>query len=323
VVALIGHGMAPFEFAVACEVFGDDRSDLGVPWYRFLVCAAQPGPIVTETGFTIGAELGLEALAEADTVIIPAFGEEFPPGRDVLDALVAAHARGARLVSLCTGAFVLAEAGLLDGKRATTHWRHADKFAARYPNIDLDPAVLYVDEGDVLTSAGTAAGIDLCLYLVRQDFGAEIANAVARRMVVPPHRDGGQAQFIDQPMPETDADTLFAETLAWAEANLHERLTVEDLAQRSAMSPRTFARRFRETAGTTPYQWLLRQRVLLAQRLLETTDLSIDDIAIHCGLGMAANLRDHFHGVVGTSPSAYRAMFRHRQGAPTVAAGAN
>jgi transcriptional regulator GlxA family with amidase domain len=208
---------------------------------------------------------------------------------------------------------VLAEAGLLDGRRATTHWAHAEEFAAQFPAVKLDPGVLYVDEGDVLTSAGTAAGIDLCLHVVRNDFGADVANAVARRMVVPPHRDGGQAQYVDDPMPDGPGADLFGETMAWLQEHLGEPLTVEDLAHRSAMSPRTFARRFRATTGTTPMQWVLRQRVLLAQRLLETTDEPVDRVAELAGFGSPAALRQHFNRMVRTSPTAYRRTFRQEE----------
>jgi transcriptional regulator GlxA family with amidase domain len=211
---------------------------------------------------------------------------------------------------VCSGAFVLAAAGLLDGRRATTHWMFADDLAERYPEVKVDPDVLYVDEGDVLTSAGTAAGIDLCLHVVRLDFGAEIANAVARRMVVPPHRDGGQAQFVDEPVPDGPGADLFGDTLTYMQEHLDEPLPVDELAARSAMSPRTFARRFRAATGTTPHRWLVRQRVLLAQRLLETTDLPVDRVAERCGFGAAAGLRDHFTRQVRTSPLAYRRTFR-------------
>ena len=213
---------------------------------------------------------------------------------------------------MCSGAFVLAAAGLLDGRRATTHWMFADDLAERYPEVKVDPDVLYVDEGDVLTSAGTAAGIDLCLHVVRMDFGAEIANAVARRMVVPPHRDGGQAQFVDEPVPDGLGADLFGDTLTYMQEHLDEALPVDDLAARAAMSPRTFARRFRAATGTTPHKWLVRQRVLLAQRLLETTDLPVDRVAERCGFGSAAGLRDHFTRQVRTSPLAYRRTFRER-----------
>ena len=214
------------------------------------------------------------------------------------------------MISLCTGAFTLAAAGLLDGRRATTHWRQADELARLYPNVRLDPGVLYVDDGDILTSAGTAAGIDLCLHVVQQDFGAEVANAVARRMVVPPHRDGGQAQFVDAPLPDLPFAEPFNETLVWIQGHLDQPISVENLAQRSAMSPRTFARRFRATTGTTPHRWVVGQRVLFAQRLLETTELPVELIASRSGFGTATNLRQHFQRLVRTSPHAYRRTFR-------------
>ena len=310
VAAVVADGLSPFEFAVACEVFGLDRSnEVGVPWYRFLVCAAGTSPVTTTTGFGIHAPHGLEALRRADTIVVPA-SRTAEHDEALLEALRQAHARGARIISVCTGAFVLAAAGLLDGRPATTHWMHAPELARRYPKIKLDPGVLYVDDGDILTSAGTAAGIDLCLHVVRLDYGAEVANLVARRMVVPPHRDGGQAQFVDQPLPDLAAGDPFASTFVWAQEHLDEPLSVKDLAARSAMSPRTFARRFRATAGTTPHQWLVRQRVVLAQRLLETTDSPIELIADRCGFGTATNLRQHFQRIVRTSPNAYRRTFQ-------------
>ena len=310
VAAVVADGLSAFEFAVPCEVFGIDRSEaVGFPWYRFLVCAAQPTAVTVTAGFDIVAPYGLDALLEADTIVVPALDRRHPP-EDLLEALRLAHSRGARLVSVCSGAFILAAAGLLDGRRATTHWMHASELARCYPKVKVDPSVLYIDDGDILTSAGTAAGIDLCLHIVRSDYGAEVANIVARRMVVPPHRDGGQAQFIDLPLPAHPPDDLFAETLMWLEEHLGDPVSVDELAHRSAMSPRTFARRFRATTGTTPHQWLLRQRVLLAQRLLETSDLSVDVVATQCGLGTAANLRLHFHRLARTSPSAYRRTFR-------------
>jgi transcriptional regulator GlxA family with amidase domain len=310
VAVVIGHDLSPFEFAVTCEVFGIDRSQYtGVPWYRFIVCAADPPPIRTDLGFTIDTPHGLEGLRKADTIIVTA-GGHLDQCEELLDALRRAHARGARIMSVCTGAFVLAAAGLLDGRPATTHWAHADELGERYPDILLDPGVLYVDDGDILTSAGTAAGVDLCLHVVRLDHGAEVANMVARRMVVPPHRDGGQAQFVNTPVPDLAPDDPFAATMVWVLSHLDEDLSVDELAGRSAMSPRTFARRFRDTTGTTPHQWLLRQRVLLAQRLLETTDLSIDLVAMRCGFGTATNLRQHFQRIVRTSPSSYRRTFQ-------------
>ena len=307
--AVVFDGVSPFEFAVACEVFGIDRSaDVGAPWYRFKVCSAEPGPVRAKTGFTMQTPFGLEALSRADTILVPAGdGEDNQP---LLEALRRAHRRGARIMSVCTGAFVLAAAGLLDGRRATTHWMHAAELARRYPLVKVDPDVLYVDDGDILTSAGTAAGIDLCLHVVRLDYGAEVANIVARRMVVPPHRDGGQAQFVAQPVPAMAATDPFAEALAWALMNLDLDLSVGDWAARSAMSPRTFARRFGEIYGTTPHQWLLRQRVLLAERLLETTDLAVEQVAARCGMGTAANLRQHFQRIVRNTPQGYRRCFR-------------
>jgi transcriptional regulator GlxA family with amidase domain len=317
VAAVVCHGVAPFELAVACEVFGIDRSDLGVPWYRFSVCAAEPPPIRASVGgFTIDTPYGLDEVVRADTVVVPAWGadrldEEPPPG--LLDALRTAHARGARILSVCSGAFVLAAAGLLDGRRATTHWMHSEELARRYPAVRVEPGVLYVDEGDVMTSAGTAAGIDLCLHIVRLDHGAEIANAVARRMVVQPHRDGGQAQYVEAPVPSLAGSDLFSATLTWMTENLDQPVTVEDLAERAAMSPRTFARRFRATTGTTPLQWVVRQRVVLAQRLLETTDEPVERIAERCGFGTAAGLRLHFRRSLATSPQAYRRTFRRSE----------
>jgi len=314
VATVICHGVAPFEMAVPCEVFGIDRSELGVPWYRHMICAAEAPPIRSSQGFTIDTPYGLDHVVRADTVVVPAWGaaqlDDDPPPA-LLEALRAAHRRGARILSVCSGAFVLAAAGLLDGRRATTHWMHAEALAERYPEIDVDPDVLYVDEGDVMTSAGTAAGIDLCLHVVRLDFGAEIANAVARRMVVPPHREGGQAQFVEAPMTSGEPGSdRFAATLEHMLEHLDEPLSVETMADRAAMSPRTFARRFRATTGTTPGQWLVRQRVLLAQRLLETTDDPVELIAVRCGFGTAAGLRLHFRRVLDTSPLVYRRTFR-------------
>ncbi len=314
-VALVVFDQVPaFEMAVPCEVFGIDRSELGVPWYRHRICAAETPPIRSSQGFTIDTPYGLDEVVRADTVIVPAWGvgqlDEDPPPA-LLDALRTAHRRGARILSVCSGAFVLAAAGLLDGRRATTHWMHAEELAARYPQIDVDPDVLYVDNGDVMTSAGTAAGIDLCLHVVRLDFGAEIANAVARRMVVPPHREGGQAQFVEAPMATGEPGSdRFAATLEFMLEHLDEPLSVEGMADRAAMSPRTFARRFRASTGTTPGQWLVRQRVLLAQRLLETTDDPVELIALRCGFGTAAGLRLHFRRTLATSPLVYRRTFR-------------
>lgn len=309
VAAVVANGVSPFELAVACEVFGLERPELGVPWYRFLVCAAEPSPIRTAVGFSLNTPHGLDALAAADTLVLPSWRVDEQPPRPLLDAVLAAYRRGARLASICSGAFVLAAAGVLDGRPATTHWMYAARLAARYPKIRVDPDVLYVDDGRILTSAGTAAGIDLCLHVVRLDYGAEIANMVARRMVVPPHRDGGQAQYVDAPVPSAPAADPLGDTLAWAMANLDRPLAVCNLARRAAMSERTFLRRFRAATGATPHRWLLDQRLLLARRLLETTDAPIEHVATLSGLGSAATLRLHFKQRLFTSPLAYRRLF--------------
>jgi transcriptional regulator GlxA family with amidase domain len=294
-----------FDLATPAQVFGNEPGR-----YGFTACGLRAGQVPTTTGFAIQVANGLEALAQADTVLVPGLRPaQWPPPAEVLDALRTAHARGARVASICTGAFVLAHAGLLDGRRATTHWAYADRLAERYPAVTVDPGVLYVDEGAVLTSAGVAAGIDLCLHLVRRDHGAEAANAVARRIVVAPHRDGGQAQFVDTPLPALGERGL-APTRTWALRRLSEPLTVAAMARHAACSDRTFARRFRAETGTTPLQWLLLQRVLHARRLLEATDLPIEDVAGHAGFGTAASLRSHFRRATATTPVAYRRSFR-------------
>jgi transcriptional regulator GlxA family with amidase domain len=315
VAALVGHEFAAFELATAHEVFGLDRSEYSDPdpWYEFRVVSAFGASVPVVGGdWSLTTPWSLDDLADADTIIVPVWparGAPAPP--EVLDALRAAHARGARLVTVCSGAFLLAQTGLLDGRQATTHWLFAADFAKQFPEIDVDPNVLFVDAGDGLyTSAGTAAGIDLCLHLVRLDYGAEVANAVARRMVVPPQRAGGQAQFVHAPLPPATADDPIGRTLDWAIEHLDEPLTVEDLARQALVSPRSFARRFRTATGTTPMQWLTRQRVLHAQRLLETTDLPVELVAQRCGFGTATALRVHFRRLVGTSPLAYRRTFQ-------------
>lgn len=312
VAAVVTHGVSPFELSVACEVFGLDRSELVDPWYRFMVCAAVEPPVRAKTsvGLTLDTPYRLADLERADTIIVPMWAPDEAPGAALVDALRAAHERGARILSFCSGAFLLARAGLLDGRRATTHWMYAERLAGEFPQVDVEPDVLYVVDGRVMTSAGTAAAIDLCLHVVRLDHGADVANAVARRMVVPPHRDGGQAQFIQAPVPMfAEESDPFRDTLDWAIEHLHEPLTVEVLARRAATSPRTFARRFVAVTGTTPLQWLLRQRVLLAQQLLETTDEPVERLASRCGFGSAAGMRVHFQRQVGTSPMAYRRTF--------------
>jgi AraC family transcriptional activator FtrA len=313
VAIVVCDGVGGFELGVACEVFGNSWSAVfGVPWYRSFVCAVTPGPVTVDAGYQMLAAHGTDRIVSADTVIVlpTASVEAVPAG--IREALRQAHARGSRIISLCTGAFAVAAAGLLDGRRATTHWTECAELAGRYPLVTVDPGVLFVDEGDILTSAGSAAGIDLCLHVVRHDYGTEIATQLARQLVVPPQRDGGQAQYIDAPMPEVDSSSLFADTVCWLQEHLNEPITVEDLAARSAMSPRTFARRFLASTGTTPYQWLLRQRVQLAQRLLEMSDLPIDAVAEQSGFSTAANLRKHFGRAVHTSPHAYRRTFQDR-----------
>ncbi|ORT61293.1 helix-turn-helix domain-containing protein [Streptomyces sp. CB03238] len=311
VAAVLLEGVHPFELGLMCEVFGLDRSDDGLPVHDFAVASAEGPWLRTHAGFTIGVEHGLERLAEADLVAVPAGGGYVnrPYPEPLLAALRDAVDRGARVLSVCTGAFVLGAAGLLDGRRCTTHWRHAAELARRHPRALVDPDVLYVDDGPVITAAGTAAGIDACLHLVRQEYGSEVANTIARRMVVPPHRDGGQAQYIDRPLPRSRCDTV-GEVLDWMERHLDREITVEQLAVRAHMSPRTFARRFQQETGTTPYRWLLRQRVLLAQELLEATDDTVDAIAGRAGFGNAAALRHHFLRTLGTTPNAYRRTFR-------------
>lgn len=308
VVALALPEVVAFDLSIPAQVFGHrvERSS-----YDFTVCGRRRGKVPTTTGFAIEATEGLAALASADTVVVPGYAPYDPPPADVLDALRAAAERGARVVSVCTGAFALAAAGLLDGRRATTHWADAAELARRYPSVDVDPDVLYVDGGSVMTSAGVAAGIDLCLHLVRLDHGAVAAARIARRMVVAPHRDGGQAQFLHRPLPA--AGTGLAATCTWALERLGEPLTVADLAAHAGWAPRTFARRFVEETGTTPLRWLAAQRLLEARRLLEATDLPVDQVAERCGLGTAANLRLHLARDAGTTPTAYRRTYRGRR----------
>ncbi len=311
VAVLAYDGLSMFEFGVACNVFGRDRSKrFGVPWYRFSVCAAQTGPVRTDVGLQLVAPRGLGPLARASTVVVPPTQHPERVSHEVLEALRRAHKRGARVVSLCTGAFVLAAAGLLDGRSVTTHWDDAAELARRHPDAAVDPNVLYVEDGAILTSAGSAASIDLCLHVVHRDFGAEIAARLARLLVVPLHRDGEQAQYIDKPLPVSTASEQFLETLSWMQTHLNEPLTVDELAQRSIMSRRTFQRHFEAATGTTPYRWLLRQRIDLAQRLLETSDLAVDGVAEASGFVSAANLRKHFAAILRTSPQAYRKAFR-------------
>jgi AraC family transcriptional regulator, transcriptional activator FtrA len=309
VAALAYDRLSMFEFGIVTELFALPRPELDVDWYQFTVCSLDPGPLRATGGVTVQPGAGLRGLQRAGTIVIPGWRDpdERPP-EVLLKAVRAAHARGARLVSICSGVFVLAAAGLLDGKRATTHWRYVDRLRAMYPRVRVEPDVLYCDEGSILTSAGSAAGIDLCLHIVRNDYGAEIANTVARRLIVPPQRDGGQSQYIPAPV-RADEQHGLSRVLEWALRKLSEPLPVDALARRAAMSPRTFARRFREETGTTPHQWLTHQRLLAAQRRLETTDDSVDAIAEAVGLQTAATLRLHFRRALRTTPTAYRRRF--------------
>jgi transcriptional regulator GlxA family with amidase domain len=299
-----------FGLGVAAEVFGYDRRSMGLPQFDFALVAEHPGLLRTDTGIPVAVEHGLERLTRSDIILVTAWElyEETPPPA-MLDALRAAHARGAVLISHCTGAFVLAAAGLLDGLRVTTHWRYAGELAVRFPSVDVDPAVLYVDNGQVITGAGTAAGVDTLLHLVRREWGAAAANALAREMVVPPHRDGGQAQFIDAPVAACEDDRL-GEVLGWAAAHLAEDISVALLARRALMSPRSFARRFKAATGTTPHAWLLAQRLAAAEALLEGSDAPVEEIARLVGFGTAAGLREQFGRRRGVSPRAYRQTFR-------------
>jgi AraC family transcriptional regulator, transcriptional activator FtrA len=312
VVVLGYEGMAPFELGVATEVFGLPRPELEVDWwYSFALCAERPGPLGAVGGFSIDVPHGLEALARADTIIVPGSADvHTDPPDAVLDALRAAHARGARLVSICSGAFVLAATGLLDGLTAATHWRYAALLRSRFPRVHVDPDVLYLDHGQILTSAGTAAGIDLCLYIVRRDHGADIANRVARRMVVAPHRDGGQAQFIEQPVPQSTNGDPIGVAIAHALDHLDEPLDVEALARLVHLSPRQFSRRFRATTGTSPGRWLIEQRVNASLPLLEHDWRGIEALGRAVGFPSPASYRRHFREIVGVSPAAYRERFR-------------
>ena len=313
VAVVVYDGIAAFELGVVCDTFGHDyAASFGVPWYDLAVCGHTPS-VMMDAGIRMQVPHGLEALRAADTVILPPteFPEQVPA--EVLAALREAHRRGCRMVSLCTGAFVLAATGILDGHPATTHWSECADLARRYPAVRVDPGVLYVDDGDVLTSAGSAASIDLCLHMVQHDYGTEVATRLARDLVVPLQRDGGQAQYIEAPVPVLDAANLFADTVAWLQEHLDQPVTVNDLADRAAMSPRTFARRFLAAVGTTPYQWLVRERIRLAQRLLETSDLPVEIIADRSGFGSADNFRKHFARALRTSPQAYRRTFRRRR----------
>ncbi len=309
VVAVVVAGVSPFELGVACEGFGVDRTDDGVPRVDFAVASVDGAAVPTSGGMSISTTHRLDVADDADLVIVPATDGPavWPP--ELLDLLRRTVARGARVMSICNGAFALGEAGLLDGRECTTHWRHASRLAGAFPAARVNPNVLYVCDGPVLTSAGSAAGLDLCLHLIRAEHGERIANIVARRMVMPPFRDGGQAQFVDTPIRVREADTL-APLLDALSAELDREHTVESMADRAAMSARTFARRFRAETGTTPHVWLTNQRVLHARRMLERDNVPIEIVAQQSGFGTSAMLRHHFTRLVGTSPAGYRRTFR-------------
>jgi transcriptional regulator GlxA family with amidase domain len=309
--AVVDQGALTFDFAIPCEVFGLDRSDIVDPWYEFLVVAAGDRRVRTQTGFVLEAPHGLDELERADTIVVPGWSDpDDEPSSALCSALVAAHDRGARVVSLCTGAFVLAAAGLLDDRRATTHWMYAERLSKRYPRVQLDPNVLYLADGNVFTSAGTAAGIDLCLHLVALDHGVEVASTVARRLVMPLFRSGGQAQYVDAPLEAAPA--ALGPLLDWAREAIGDGITVDDLASRGAMSVRTLNRRFRSTVGVPPGEWLQRERLRLAQRLLERTDEPIGAVSRRAGYDSPATMRAQFAARLHTSPRGYRDTFRGR-----------
>ena len=312
VVAVAYDGLCTFEFGCTVELFALPRPELGVPWYEFAVCAAEPGPLRAAGGLELRSVRPLRLLDAADTIVIPGWrapGEPPPPA--LLAKLRRAAARGARLCSICSGVFVLAAAGVLDGRRATTHWRYAAQLAAAYPRITVEPNALYVDEGTIVTSAGSAAGLDMLLHLVRRDFGARIANQVAQRLVIPPHREGGQAQFVPRPLSADERGRL-TRLMEHVRAHLAAPHTLRSLARRAAMSPRTLQREFAAATGQSPRAWLLGERLARAKELLESTRLDAQGIAARVGMGSAESLRHHFRRRVGTSPARYRQRFAHR-----------
>lgn len=313
VVALAYDRLCTFEFGCTVEIFALERAELGVPWYDFAVCAAEPGPIRAMGGISVQAPYALDLLDRADTIVIPGWrdADELPPAA-LLDRLRAAHLRGARLCSICSGVFVLAAAGVLDGKRATTHWRYAERLAQRHPAISVAPDALYVDEGNIITSAGSAAGLDMLLHLVRRDHGAKIGNMVAQRLVTAPHREGGQAQFVPRPMAKDEAGRLAA-LIDWLREHPALPHTVASMARRALMSPRTLQRQFHDATGMGPVSWLIRERVALARDLLESPATPMAQVAELAGFGSEESLRRHFRRIVATSPGAYRQRFCHAE----------
>jgi AraC family transcriptional activator FtrA len=309
VAAVAYDGLCTFEFGCVVELFALERPELGVPWYDFAVCAAEPGPIRAAGGITVVAPHALELLERADTIVIPGWrdADEAPPAA-LLDAIRAAHRRGARLCSICSGVFVLAAAGVLDGLRAATHWRYAERLAQRHPAIEVLGDALYADNGQIITSAGSAAGLDMLLHLVRRDYGARIGNQVAQRLVVPPHREGGQAQFVPRPMAHDEAGRV-SRLMDWLRVHPAQHHTVRSMAQRAAMSPRTLQRQFQQATGHGPVEWLIRERVAIARDLLESPRTPLAQVAEQAGFGSEESLRRHFRRIVATSPGAYRRSF--------------
>lgn len=312
VAVVVLPGVTPFEFGLVCEVFGEDRTADGVPPFDFSICAETPGMVQTKLGFAIEVAAGLGPVESADLVVVCPYDGGAPVPQAVITALRRADERGAWILSVCSGAFVLAEAGLLRGRRAATHWRHSQRLAQNYPDVFVDEDVLYVHDGNIITSAGSAAGVDACLHLVRTELGSKAANTIARGMVVPPHRDGGQAQYIERPFPAVKSDTM-GHLLVWLADHLEQDQPVSALAARMHMSERTFARKFRAETGATPAAWVNSQRLLRAQALLEDTELSIDAIATRSGFGQPVLLRHHFHRALGISPAGYRRTFRGKR----------
>jgi AraC family transcriptional activator FtrA len=309
VVVLTYDGLCGFEFACAAEVFGLSRPELGPGWYGFATCSLGGRLITGQYGTSMSVDGGLERLTDAGTIMIPGWmGIDVPVPKPIIAALQKAHGRGARLLSICSGSFVLAATGLLDGRRATTHWRYAEALQNRYPRVRVDPDVLYIDEGQILTSAGSAAGLDLCLHLIRRDFGAEAANLVARRLVIPPHRDGGQAQFLDRPVDRRERGPLSV-VLERLQRRIHQPTSLGEMARWAAMSERTFIRRFRAATGMAPGDWMTRLRIDKAKELLERSSLTIEQVASRSGLGTAMTLRHHFRKRIGLSPAEYRKRF--------------
>lgn len=302
--------ISPFHLSVPCLVFGKDRRVGDSPWFELVVCAGEDGVLITNAGFAIHCDHGLDQLAGADIVIVPSWRDVAEPPPDALvEALKAAHARGALVVGLCLGAFVLAHAGLLCGKRATTHWAWAAHLARDFPRIEVDPKVLYVEAEQILTSAGVAAGLDCCIHIVRRTYGRGVANSLARQLLVSPHRDGGQAQFISQPVPQGAGDQRLGQLMDWLRANLGQPLSIDQVAARLAMSRRSFTRHFKQMTGSTFGKWLTNERIKAVQLQLETTHHSIEKIAYSCGFGTSLSLRQHFSSIVGVSPTTYRKAY--------------